>query len=198
MDTDTVNPIEEQIEAVQDQVDDAQDSAQEDTRVPLAALRKERLKRQELEIENRLLREHSQRKEVPEEPDQSQYESATKADLGNAQRNVIRQVEENIWKKQNPDKYEKVNELLPEFLKRRPNLAPAIEHATNRYEEAWELMNALTPREQQKLKVAPVKKEAPGNPSGSPKAAALNEAQDVMSMSDAEFANWRRSKRQNR
>jgi hypothetical protein len=202
MTEDTVNPIEEMIEAVE-QPTEAQENVpeeKEETQVPLSALQKERKKRQEMEIENRLLREQQQQRHVePQEPDESQYESVTRADLGKQTKEVIRQVEERNWIKNNPDKCEKINELLPAFLKKRPNLALAINDAPNRYEEAWELMDKLTPREQQKLKTAPVvKKDAPGSPGSAPKAAILNEAVDVMSMSDSEYFSWRQSKKRAR
>lgn len=202
MDEDTVIPPEENVEValpVSEPVDDVQDKTSKEEQVPLAALRRERLKRQELEIENRLLREQSAKAQPQEQNEDTQYESATKGDLGRTAKDVVRQVEERLWIKNNPDKYERVNELLPEFLKRRPNLASAIDTASNRYEEAWELMDKLTPKEQKQLRAPPApKKEAPGSPTGSPKASALTEAVDVMSMSDADFARWRQSKRRTR
>ena len=205
MHEETVNPSEEieQVEAAE-QVEAHEESAPEETKVPLSALQKERKKRQEMEIENRLLKEQYSRKPEPiQEQDDSQYESLTKAEFkaqaARQQREILRQVEESRWIKENPERYEKVTELLPEFLKRRPNLASAIEAATNRYEEAFELMDKLSPKEQQKLKTAPVKKDTPGSPVGAPKAAsALAEAVDVMTMSDAEFARWRAAKKRAR
>ncbi len=84
-------------------------------------------------------------------------------------------------------------------MKQRPNLASAIDQATNRYEEAYTLMEALTPKQQQQLKQSTQpKKEAPNAPGGVPKAAAMNEAVDIMSMSDAEFSTWRQSKKKRR
>jgi hypothetical protein len=73
-----------------------------------------------------------------------------------------------------------------------------LKYAPNRWEEAWELMSALTPKQQQQLKTNPVKRDAPGAPTGVPKAAAINQAVDVMSMSDAEFSTWRQSQRKRR
>jgi CRISPR/Cas system CSM-associated protein Csm2 small subunit len=165
--------------------------------VPLSALQKERRKRQEIEQELRTLRE--ERVSKPSEPDDAQYEAATKADLGKARQQIIRDVQENTWIKENPERANEVNEKLAEFLKQRPNLAAAIEGATNRYEEAWELMDKLTPKQKSALKTATVtKKDTPGSPGSVPKAAALNQAVDVMSMTDAEFEAYRTSKRQRR
>ena len=170
-------------------------------RVPLSALQKERKKRQEAEEELKVYRDRQlqEMKSKPPVEDDSRYESATKEDLGKSQQQIIRAVEERNWIKQNPEKAESVNEKLAEFLKQRPNLASAIEGATNRYEEAWELMDKLTPKQKAALKPAnAAKKDAPGNPAGVPKAAALNQAVDVMHMSDSEFAAWRQSQRKRR
>lgn len=200
---DTVEP------QVQDQiVIDAQQENQEaniepevveqvqEKHVPLSALQKERRKRQELELELQYAREQQQK--AAKEPDESQYEPVTKADLGTTTNEILRQVEERSWIKNNPEKYQKLNENLEQFLKQKPHLAEALKHAPNRWEEAWELMNALTPKQQQQLKNNPVKKEAPGSPSGVPKAAAINQAVDVMSMTDAEFTAWRQTQKKRR
>jgi len=218
MSTDTVSGNEEQSmdQIVNEQVDQQVeqnndiDSSQENEaveqevkehQVPLAALQKERRKRQEAEIENRILREYNQKQpQQPAEPDDSQYEAVTKGELGKAQAQsqveIIRTVQENLWIKQNPEKTEIVNDKLSEFLKQRPNLTSAIQGAANRYEEAWELMQALTPKQKIALnKPAAVKKDTPGSPASIPKAAGMNQAVDVMNMSDSEFATWRTSKR---
>ncbi len=171
------------------------------TQVPLSALQKERKRRQELELELQWERDRQRQHKVaaPPEEDNSKYESATKEDLNRSQEEAIRIIEEKLWVKNNPEKYEKVNELLPQFLKQRPNLASAINSATNRYEEAYILMDALTPRQQEQIKKGPpIKKEAPGAPGGVPKAAALNQAVDVMSMSDSEYTQWRQSQKKRR
>lgn len=186
---------------------DVEQSAEEPTEVqpkeqhvPLSALQKERRKRQEIEMELRWHKEQAQQRAVPApEPDDTRYEAATKEDLGKTQLQVIRAVEERTWIKQNPEKTEEVNEKLPEFLKQRPNLTAAIEAATNRYEEAWELMDKLTPKQKTALKtaVAP-KRDAPGSPSAVPKAAGLNQAVDIMGMTDPEYFAWRKAQQRKR
>lgn len=194
----TVPPIEEVVSQVQEAVEQEAPTEKEETQVPLSALQKERRKRQEIEMELKWVKENSQKPLQPQE-DNSAYESATKADLSRSEFDIVRKVEERSWIKNNPEKYERVNELLPEFLKRRPNLASAINEATNRYEEAWELMDKLSPKEQKQMaKPSPVKKEAPGSPSSVSKAASMNQAVDVMTMSDAEFNAWRRSQKRAR
>lgn len=175
----------------------------EKTMVPLSALQKARTKARELELELQWERQRAvqqaQASQKPPEEDNSRYESATREDLRTSQEEAIRVIEERLWVKQNPEKYELVNENLPQFLKQRPNLASAINQASNRYEEAYTLMNALTPKQQQQLaKPQSPKKEAPNAPGGIPKAAALNESVDVMNMSDTEFAAWRSSKKRTR
>lgn len=180
---------------------DHEQKAYEKTMVPLSALQKVREKKKELELELQWERQRNaqfaQAQQKPQEDDNSRYESATREEVKNSQDETIRMVEERIWIRNNQEKYEKVNELLPNFLKQRPHLAAAINLAPNRYEEAYALMEALTPKQQQQIREAPrpKKQEAPNAPGGVPKAAALNEAVDVMSMSDDEFAKWRQAKR---
>lgn len=208
MDEETVTPQEDNVvtapvetaePAIAEEAVESAEETSEATNVPLSALQKERRKRQDLEAENRWLREQQQQKtaSIPE-PDDSRYESATKEDLSRSEEEIIRKVEERTWIKNNPERYERVNELLPGFLKLRPNLAEAIKSAPNRYEEAWELMDKLTPKEQKTIKTAAPKKETPGSPANISKAASLNQAVDVMSMSDAEFHKWRQSQKRRR
>ncbi len=205
-----MEPIEQMIEQAmpdQEAQEDGESNTNNSKMIPLHVAQKLREKKRELELElqfekqerQRLMSQYSAPKSPPEE-DNSHYESATKADLRMSQGEAIRIIEEKLWIKQNPDKYDLINENLPTFLKQRPNLASAIDQASNRYEEAYLLMNALTPRQQQQLKKesAPVKKEAPNAPGSVPKAAVLNDAVDLMNMSDSEFAAWRNSKKRAR
>lgn len=169
--------------------------------VPLSALQKERRKRQETEKELQWHKEQMMRPRVEsqaQEPDESLQELTTREDLGkfrkDFKREVKREVLEDDWIAKNPERFSEITEKLPEFLKQRPHLAPAIEATTNRYEEAWTLMTALTPKEKSLLKPSSsVKKEAPGNPGNVPKASGMNQAVDVMSMNDSEFNKWRQS-----
>lgn len=178
----------------------------EKTMIPLSVAQKLREKKKELELENQWLKQKNAElmqpsaQQKPPEEDNSRYESATREDLSRSQEEAIRVIEEKLWIKQNPEKYERINEQLPTFLKQRPNLALAINQSANRYEEAYTLMEALSPKQQTQLKkdASPPKKEAPNAPNGVPKAAALNEAVDVMGMSDSEFAAWRQAKKKRR
>jgi len=180
-------------ESLVEQPQEAQEAVQEEeTMVPLHAVQKERRRRQEAEMRAKILEEQYAKAAEPE--DDSRYESATKEDLGKAKSALKREIQEENWARDNPDRYRKINEDLPEFLKLRPNLAPAIEGATNRYEEAWTLMNALSPKQQQAVAQKP-KLQAPGSPSGIPKAAAMSENVDLMNMSDSEFNTWRTQRR---
>jgi hypothetical protein len=199
-------------EAVVDQAVDSDESVQETaekpkkTMVPLSALQKEREKKKELELElayeRRMNQQRAQQAAPQQEDDASRYESATREEVMASQAQTIRAVEERIWIRQNPEKYERVMGELSTFLKQRPNLARAIEESPNRYEEAYTLMDALTAKQQMQLKKDSVpqekKKPAPNSPGGVPKAAALNDAVDLMSMSDSEFAAWRKSKQKAR
>jgi hypothetical protein len=212
---DAVEPQAEQMEQIIDQPEvdtnvleannDSEPTGQEKTMIPLSVAQKLREKKRELELELQWERQERQRlldqKATPpaQEEDNSRYESATREDLTKSQHEIVRIVEEKSWIKSNPEKFDMVKELLPQFLKQRPNLARAIEEATNRYEEAYTLMVALTPKQQQQLAKPPApKKEAPNAPGGIPRAAAMNEAVDVMNMSDAEFSAWRATKKKRR
>jgi len=212
MDEEAVEPQAEPIEQMMDQAD-ADTNVQEGneggetqpkkTMIPLSVAQKLREQKRELELELQWERQRNAQANAaaqkPPEEDNSRYESATKEDLIRSREESIRDFEERQWIKNNPEKKQRIDEQLPQFLKQRPNLASAINSATNRYEEAYELMDKLTPKQQQQLaKVATPKKEAPNAPGGVPKAAALNEAVDIMGMNDTEFAAWRASKKKRR
>jgi len=207
----------EPIEQIMDQheadtnVESDNDSGEkpEKTMIPLAVAQKLREKKRELELElqwekqeRMRLQQQSSAPAKPKEDDNSRYESATREDLSNSQQEIVRIVEEKSWIKNNPEKYEMVNQYLPQFLKQRPNLASAIQQASNRYEEAYTLMDALSPKQQKQLTKAVAtptnKKEAPNAPGGVPKAAALNQAVDVMQMNDSEYQAWRNEKKKRR
>jgi len=212
---DAVEPqIAEPIEQIMDQVEAEAtvdtnvqpDNVQEEkpqTMIPLSVAQKLRQQKKELELELQWERQRNaqaqQTQLKPQEEDNSRYESATREDLSRSQEEAIRVIEERMWIKHNPEKYERVTEFLPTFLKQRPNLTSAINLAANRYEEAYTLMEALTPKQEQKMRQVPQpKKEAPNAPGSVPKAAALNEAVDLMNMSDKEFAEWRQSRKKRR
>ena len=175
--------------------------------VPLSALQKERRKRQDWEQRAKLYEQQQQaqlsQRSQPEEDDEEQYEALTKAEakkkFQSSEQKIIQSVTESIWAKENPEKVAEVNNNLEEFLNQRQHLKLAIEAAPNRYEEAWTLMNALSPKQKAALKIpTPVKKTAPGSPNAVPKAAGINQAVDFSSMSDAEFNQWRAAKRAGR
>src|SRR3990167_2026812 len=201
----TNEPIEQilddaQAETPVDEVE--QEQSQEKTMIPLSVAQKLREKKKELELELQWERQERQRLmqsksvQAAKEEYNSKYESATREDVLNAQEQAVRMIEERLWIKSNPEKYEKINEFLPQFLKQRPNLASAINSAQNRYEEAFTLMEALTPKQQQQIvKSATPKKEAPNSPASVPKGASLNQAVDVMNMSDSEFTKWRQDQK---
>lgn len=204
----TQEPIEQILDDVQEQTpdDEIEPASQEKTMIPLSVAQKLREKKKELELELQWERQERQRlmqsqtvQTPKEDEDHSRYESATREDVLNAQEQAVRMIEERLWIKSNPEKYEKINAFLPQFLKQRPNLASAINSAQNRYEEAYTLMEALTPKQQQQIvKSAQPKKEAPNSPAGVPKAASLNQAVDVMTMTDAEFTKWRQEQKRRR
>lgn len=200
-------PIDQIVETAQEEqaeVNEASEPVEQEepakkTMIPLTVAQKLREQKRELELELQWERQRNaqQAARQPVEEDNSRYESATREELSKSQNETIRAVEERLWIKGNPEKFEYINEHLPKFLKQRPNLTSAIDLAPNRYEEAYELMDKLTPKQKQALvKPTPApKRQAPNAPGGVPKAAALNESVDVMSMSDSEFRAWKQSKK---
>jgi len=201
-----VEPIESATEPVEAQEPIQEAAPPKEELVPLSALQKERRKRQETEQEMRWYREQMQRASQPQapvEPDASDEEPLSRSEFKKGTQKVIREAVraslEEQWMRQNPEKAADINDKLPEFLKQRPHLARAIEDAPNRYEEAWTLMDALTPKQKAALKPAPAPRtDAPGNPAAVPKAQGMNQSVDVMSMSDSEFNAWRQSQRKRR
>jgi len=197
-------PIDQIVETAQAEQNDVQDSVeteepQKKTMIPLSVAQKLREQKRELELELQWERQRSAQQAIkqPVEEDNSRYESATREEVARSQNETIRAVEERLWIKANPEKFEFINEHLPKFLKQRPNLTSAIDLASNRYEEAYELIDKLTPKQKIALvKPTPApKREAPNAPGGVPKAAALNESVDIMGMSDSEFRAWKQSKK---
>lgn len=187
--------VQEMQEVAQEvQEESSHEETAEPKHVPLVALQKERKKRQELEYELQLERQRLQELQKPQD-DSYRYESATKEDLMAAQHEAVRLVEEKLWIKTNPEKYELINTQLPEFLKQRPNLAAAINAASNRYEEAYTLMNALNPKPAAPQKKEQARQNAPLSPNSVPKSAGINQTMDVMHMSDDEFLKWRKQQR---
>lgn len=202
-----VEEAQENAEQQEQESNHEQESHEEDKKVPLSALQKERRKRQELEIRAQILEEQAQRQanqyqNVQQQDEEDDYDSVTKAeykrDRNLTKQEIIREVQESSWREQNPDKYEIVNEKLELFLKKRPNLAYAIASSTNRYKEAWDLMNALENRPTKKVAPREPVKQAPGNPTAVPKAAGINQTMDIMRMSDQEFREWRQTQRRRR
>ena len=203
-----VNDVDQSVE-VQDegQESGAQDEAREVTQVPLSVVQKERKKRQEAEareqrasIELQFYKEQQEKQtHAAPEDEEDQYESVTKREHSNSlsktRNEIMRDVEERMWIKSNPEKAEFINKNLANFLKKKPNLTSAISDSSNSYEEAYLLVDALTPRQQAQLKPKVQQKVAPGSPTSVPKAAAMNQNVDVMTMSDSEYREWRSSKK---
>jgi len=206
-DTDTVEDTQEYAEQEQEVQEEAVESVEEEVveeekeqKVPLSALQKERKKRQDWEQRAKLYEQKEamqmqEKTSSQSDENEDEYETATVAQVKSAEKKIIQTVTENLWCKEHPEKVTEVDEKLEEFLKQKPHLKYAIEAAPNRYEEAWTLLNALTPRQKAALKPnVGVKKPAPNSPSAVPKATGVNQVVDVMNMTDAEFSKWRASK----
>ena len=206
MDADTVSvnesqdEVEEVVEVQQEVVPEETESVEpveqkEEQRVPVSALQKERKKRQELEYENKFLKENFSKKEQHEPDPDDSYEPITKAQFKKMTFENDRTREEAKWVKDNPEEAELINEKLVDFLKQRPHLVSAVENSPNRYEEAWWMLGKQTAIKPTVKLATPVKKQVPGSPYGVPKAAGLNQTVDIMSMGDKEFNEWRSSAR---
>jgi hypothetical protein len=179
-----------------DEGNEAPQSPPQEEHVPLSALQKERRKRQETERELQWVKEQQMRQmqEQQQQEDPEDDQLVSRKELTNIKRQAVREVLETTWISSNPEKAADINNKLSEFLKQRPHLARAIEDAPNRYEEAWTLMDALTPKQKQLLRPSPVaKKDAPGNPASVPKAHGINQNIDSFAMDDREFNAWRKS-----
>lgn len=194
---------------VHDDLDDYETSEASETKtVPLKAVQKERKRRQEAEaaaqrnaIELEYLKAQLSKPKVAEE-DESEYESASRKELrdtaSKTKDDVKRDLREEIWAESHSAQVEYVDENLATFLKQRPHLTSAIANAPNRYKEAYELMTALSPKQQARLSEKPKKRDAPHAPNSVPKSAGVNQAIDIMSLSDDEFNKWRASSRKKR
>lgn len=189
--------VESEVSSVETVDNDVVSSHEEEKMVPLSVVQKERKKRQQIQQEYDNLVRESKRHEGNEEEDLTRYESVTREELDINNKQVQRSIREDAWSERNPEKAIFVEQELENFLRSRPNLAPAISNANNRVQEAWELMNALSGKQKQEQKKA-TRTDAPLSPSTVPKGAALNETTDVMNMSDSEFREWRKSKRKAR
>ena len=199
--TDTVAEKPEETKAPQEEVvktpQEEVRQTEEEKMVPLSSLTKERKKRQEYERENQILREYQLRQAQQQEPDYSQDEPINKKELQETMIQFAKTTREEAWKSSNPDKLEIIDEHLEDLLKQRPHLAAALHSSPNRYEEAWELLKGYV---QPKTTSLPPKKkvEAPNSPASISKSAAMNEAVDIMKMTDNEFNAWRLAKRKHR
>lgn len=203
MSADTV-PAEESVEEANAVEQPVAIEEQKEEQVPLKVLKKERKKRQEAELKAQWNEQRLQElmNSQPKQEDMSQYENVTKGELKNysqqERQQIIQQIKEEDWMKSNPEKIDIIDEKLPELLKQKPHLSYAIMHSTNRYEEAWEQLMGHS-----KVNMArqqPVRKEskAPGSPANMPKSAGVNQAVDLMKLSDAEFNEWRKQQRRRR
>jgi len=170
----------------------ASNSHQDEQMVPLSVVKKERKKRQQLQ--ERI--DHYEKQNTKPSQEDDRYEVVTREELGKTKFETLRDMREYDYADKFPDRAKFVEQELEDFLHARPNLAPAIQNSPNRIQEAYELMTALSPKQREREKAASKPNDqVPRSPTSIPKAAALNEAIDVMNMSDNEFRQWRDSKR---
>jgi len=202
-----MDPV-ENTDVPEESVESNDSEGDESRTVPLRAVQKERKRRQEAEAESyrqevelKYLREQLTQPKQQEE-DESEYESASRKELrdtaSKTKEDVKRDLREEIWVESHSAQSQWVDENLSNFLKQRPHLSTAISQSPNRYKEAYELMTALSPKQQQQISSKPQKREAPNAPNSVPKAAGVNQAMDIMNLSDEEFSKWRSDQRRKR
>lgn len=126
---------------------ESQESLVEPQMVPLVALQAERRKRQEEQqmrqevtarmavLEQQLV---AQRKEaeVPEDPEAL----VTKGDFKEEKALTKRELREEIYQENNPDKVTEINKHLKQILEKKPWLAASLDDAPNRYARAHEIV----------------------------------------------------------
>lgn len=183
--------------------DNIQEELEEVKHVPLRVLQKERRKRQELEARLAVIEEQQRNMQNATSDEEDEYETLTKKEYKDREKELLRRLEEkqrlkeeNSWITRNPDKAEVIDEKLEEFLKNRPNFVSVVQNASNRYEQAWELLEKFTPQKNV-TKAKPVK-NIPKAVNKVSKISAMNTNVDLMSMTDDEYFAWRRAQQKRR
>lgn len=174
---------------------------QEEKNVPLKALQEERKKRQEAEYQSKWLQEQLQATQTQrqQEPADDGDELLTKADYSRMTQSQLaelkRQTLEESFVSDHPEVIDKVENELPELLKKKPWLAHAINNSTNRYKTAWEVINDYKPKTEVRKRLAE-NQEKPGNASAVSKGGEVSK--DFSKMSASEFKAYRASVRSKR
>lgn len=191
-----------------------------DGNIPISALQRERKKKQEAELraikaeerakllEEGLLERGQAHEDLNDNDDE---EFITRGDYKKREAEtvamIVRQSEEKSWIKNNPDKMEIIEEKFEEFLKQKPHFVSSLEKSNNRYEDAWHLLSSY-------YRVSDSKKQnatrmntqradmpqnmAPQSPAGIPKSAGIDQAVNVMKMTDKEYDAWVGTKKRRR
>lgn len=140
----------------------AQAVEQPQRQVPLEALeaeqrrrREEAKRREELEVENRVLKEYASR--FQQEPEAKTAEDdldlVNKRQLREFRETLTKQemaalkreISEETFKEMNPEAIRQINTHLKEIIERKPWLASSIEEAPNRYARAYEIVQDYAP-----------------------------------------------------
>lgn len=122
----------------------------EDRQVPLSALEAERRRRQEAEAENRVYQQLARQPEQTKEEDEDEDDWVTKKRYQDDLKNIRREVSEETFVTTNPDAYRQIKDRLPGLIEKKPWVEEVIKNAPNRWQRAWELLNDLSSKEQQK------------------------------------------------
>jgi len=200
-----VPPSDETNQVQPEQVEGA--SVQEDQNVPLSALQSERAKRQSMEDELRMIKDHlalNQVKQSPPPPPKNDFEGLEDGDVmtvgefkklsGNMANQFKMTIEEMKMAQKNPDYQEVITKYLPDVLKQNPGLQTTLQK-TNDYELAYYLAkNSDTYRKENKRskKSADAQRivensQRAGSLSSTGSTSPISQAKRYKDMSDAEF-----------
>lgn len=146
----------EPVAASEPQAVEQQDQSQEEqTMVPLAALQAERRKRQELETRAKVY-EEMMAKKAPEgepEPEDDPEALITKASFREEKALTKREILEQVYQDMNPGAVQKINTYLKPILDKKPWLAATLDNAVNRLARANEIVDDYMHLVEEKPKV---------------------------------------------
>lgn len=179
-------------------------------KVPLGALEAERRKRQDLEAQNRTLQDLLTKNQADKQSETSDDddEFITKAEQrrrdSESKATLKREILEEAYCSDNPEKVEIINAHLEAIIKRKPWLAQSIHSAPNRFARSYEIVTDYMPKEEKtpadktKNPKADAKKivensHKPGNPHAISKTSSMSNADYLKSIAGKpEFREYRK------
>ena len=125
------------------EVEQKDESKDEQTMVPLAALQAERRKRQEYETRNKVYEDLLAKKSEPEplQVEEDPEALVTKSSFQQEKALAKREILEQVYQDMNPDAVQKINTYLKPILDKKPWLASTLDNAVNRLARANEIVD---------------------------------------------------------